>query len=572
MPIDIKVTILDGYTDEPSCLGVPPFIAPLPRYIFGAIKDASKHSDINYVTIDEYRLGLLGKDRRHIEKLKKLNQSNLLIVIAGAIVPGKYLRGNPISLRETIECTSQFKGIKLYGGACTRFGFGDRAKINSVATLKNSFDFVCPQDLDAAVYDYLTDNEPHERFRTGQEARVWSKLGSAVVEQHPDFPNPLIVELEGGRGCVRYHAGGCSFCSETQFGKPQFRPPDDIINEAKCLNSLGVTNFRLGGLSDIFSYFAKGIGETETPKPNPNMVGKLLNGILGAAPNINVLHLDNANPAVMAANISETKAILRTIIGTCTGGNVLSFGLESADPKVITDNNLNTNPLEVEEMVKLVNQYGAAISNTGLPKLLPGLNFVYGLRGESKNTFRLNFEFLKSIYDQGLLVRRINLRQVIEPPGGAKSKYNVNKYHKEFHRHKKMVREYIDKPMLERLLPENSVLKNVFTEQYKGNITFGRQIGTYPILVGIPYKVPLSIFNNVVITEHGFRSVTGFSSPFNINTASGRAFQAIPGIGRKRAIRLIKARPFREISEFWDALDDKTLISNFQEHLSFEIP
>jgi len=222
-------------------------------------------------------------------------------------------------------------------------------------------------------------------------------------------------------------------------------------------------------------------------------------------------------------------------------------------------------------MVKLVNQYGASISNTGLPKLLPGLNFVYGLRGESKNTFRLNFEFLKSIYDQGLLLRRINLRQVIEPPGGAAVKYNVKKYHKEFLRHKKMVREYIDRPMLERMLPENSILKNVFTEHYQGNITFGRQIGTYPILVGIPYKVPLEIFSNVVITGHGFRSVTGFSSPFHINSASFGAFQAIPGIGKKRAIRLIKARPFREISEFLDALDDKNIISDIKEHLSFEI-
>jgi len=59
----MKYTILDGYTDEPSCLGVPPFIAPLPRYIYGSIKTNDKNAQIQYITIDKLRSNKNGISR-----------------------------------------------------------------------------------------------------------------------------------------------------------------------------------------------------------------------------------------------------------------------------------------------------------------------------------------------------------------------------------------------------------------------------------------------------------------------------------------------------------------------------
>ena len=35
-----RVFILDGYLDEPSCLGVPPYISPHVSYTFGALRAA----------------------------------------------------------------------------------------------------------------------------------------------------------------------------------------------------------------------------------------------------------------------------------------------------------------------------------------------------------------------------------------------------------------------------------------------------------------------------------------------------------------------------------------------------
>jgi radical SAM superfamily enzyme with C-terminal helix-hairpin-helix motif len=274
----------------------------------------------------------------------------------------------------------------------------------------------------------------------------------------------------------------------------------------------------------------------------------------------------------MAAHLPESKKILNTILNTCTSGNILSFGLESADNKVIKMNNLNSNPQEVHDMIKLVNKYGSSRGSTGMPELLPGLNFVYGLKGETKETLIANLDFLKSILDEGLILRRINLRQVLTEKGIQDKRFRTRKYHRDFIKHKNSVREQIDRPMLKRLFPVGTTIKKVFMEITKGNTTFGRQIGTYPILVGIPYKIPEKKFYNVAITDYGYRSITGFTTPFKINFATERMLQALPGIGSKRARRLASSKPYRSFSDVNQVLDDQKLIQHFEGHLSFEYP
>ena len=52
-----KFLILDCYVDEPTCLGVPPFVAPYPRYIYGAlISIGLSPENIAYKTIDILRM------------------------------------------------------------------------------------------------------------------------------------------------------------------------------------------------------------------------------------------------------------------------------------------------------------------------------------------------------------------------------------------------------------------------------------------------------------------------------------------------------------------------------------
>ncbi len=60
-------TTLDCYTDEPSGLGVPPYIGTYPRYVAGAI--LAQKQEYEYLTIDDIRYYVLAKTDS--EKLKK---------------------------------------------------------------------------------------------------------------------------------------------------------------------------------------------------------------------------------------------------------------------------------------------------------------------------------------------------------------------------------------------------------------------------------------------------------------------------------------------------------------------
>ena len=73
-------------------------------------------------------------------------------------------------------------------------------------------------------------------------------------------------------------------------------------------------------------------------------------------------------------------------------------------------------------------------------------------------------------------------------------------------------------------------------------ITFGRQIGAYPILVGVPYRIPLETSSDILITSHGNRSVTGVELEINVNKATQRQLEAIPGIGKKSSWRIVSTR------------------------------
>ncbi len=376
----MEVVILDGYVDEPSNFGVPPYVSPYPRYLAGAVADAG-HS-WEYVTIDQVR-------QDHPLK------GDLLAVISGPIVPGKYLRGLPISEREIVRHASAFEGPRVFGGPLARFRYYDDA-------LVEPFDWVALRDLDTAVHDHLVTGEWTHRDRTMEEWDRWALLGADVIQAHPDFPEPLIVELDTSKGCVRYVNKGCSFCIEPMYGKPKFRPLEGVLAEVRRLAELGVVNLRLGGQADFFSYQAIGLGSSPTPRINVSVLRDLLVGIREAAPNLEVLHTDNGDPAMIVAHPDEAREALRDLVRYATPGNSLSFGLESADPAVTEANNLNIDADGCLEAVRIVNEVGRERGSTGLPALLPGLNFVAGLEGETRKTFDLNLAFLRRLLEEDL--------------------------------------------------------------------------------------------------------------------------------------------------------------------------
>jgi radical SAM superfamily enzyme with C-terminal helix-hairpin-helix motif len=453
-----------------------------------------------------------------------------------------------ISIAGKAGCTT------VLGGPMASYFFDD--------DLRNAFDFISRKDVEATVHEFASSGRMVDRRRSLGEFDEWSVRGASICRKHPDFSGPLIAEIQTYRGCVRNKSGGCSFCIEPGFGEVRFRNPDSVISEAEALSKVGVRHLRIGGQSCFVSYMAEGVGESDTPRPAPGMIDYLLRGVREAA-DPNVLHLDNANPAVIAEHPDESRRVMESIVKYCSSGNVLALGIESADPKVAIDNNLNATPDQVLRAIEIINEVGRDVGTTGLPKLLPGLNFLFGLKGESKSTYGHDRELLKEIARRNLMLRRINIRQAIPSRKGFRQQ-EVDR--RSFIAFKSWVRNEIDRPMLRRIVPSGTVLRNVYLEMHEGNVTFGRQVGSYPILVGIPYKCGLDRITDVKIISHGYRSITGVEHPLEINKVPMAALSSIPKIGAKRARRIVLARPFKSQSELRDALDSDEA---FEEVLEF---
>jgi radical SAM superfamily enzyme with C-terminal helix-hairpin-helix motif len=555
--INMKALIIDGYVDEPACLGVPPYFSPYPRYIAGALRERGlSEKEIYYLTIDALR-----KNPPGVGNL--IRNADLVIVVAGMTVPGKYLRASPIASGEIETIFRIAQGTKVIGGPI-RLGFsneGGKAAKGTEGGINLAGSVLARMDLEAFVYDLFEGNVTgsssaklrnsefvEHRFRTTTEICRWGPKGAFLIRQHPDFPY-CMCELETYRGCGRQVH--CSFCTEPFYGASDYRPIEDVVSEVSSLYSHGARYFRIGRQPDLFSYHGKDTGGP-VPKPDPISIERLYRGIRNAAPELSVLHMDNANPITLASYPEESEQILKTIIKYHTAGDVTAFGMESADSAVIKANFLKATSEEVFEAIKLVNRFGAVQGSNGLPELLPGINFVHGLMGESKKTFQLNYDFLKSVLDSGLLLRRINIRQVMAFPGTPiYGKDEAARKHKKlFLDYKEKVRKNIDLPMLRRVVPEGTILRDVMCEVHEKGITFGRQLGSYPLLIGVPVSLPLQKFTDITVTGHGMRSITGIPYPLPINTASPNLIRELPGLGRKAADSIISGIPYYDREDF----------------------
>jgi radical SAM superfamily enzyme with C-terminal helix-hairpin-helix motif len=540
----MKVVIIDGYVDEPACLGVPPYISPYPRYLAGALRERKiSCDDIFYFTIDQLRTA-------SVDNKKIIESADVVIVIAGITVPGKYLRASPITPSEIESIFRAVSGTKVLGGPI-RLGFSKEGGRAAATIGIDGEDVVLAKgDVEAFVYDlfqssshFCNPEKVEHRFRTVEEIARWAVKGTFIIKQHPDFPH-LMCELETYRGCGRKKH--CSFCTEPFYGASDYRAVQDVISEVSALYAAGARYFRIGRQPDLFTYHGVDKGG-DIPEPNPEIIESLYRGIRNAAPKLRVLHMDNANPATIATFPDLCREIMKTIIKYHTPGDVAALGMESADPEVVIANDLKAMPDDVFDAIKLINDVGAARGDNGLPEFLPGLNFVHGLCGETKKTFEMNYDFLKRVLESGLLIRRINIRQLMAFPGTMMygNDILVKKHKKQFLKYKEMVRRDIDLPMLRRIVPTGTVLRDVMCE-VSDNITFGRQFGSYPILVGIPEKLPTGRFMDVTVTGHGHRSITGIPYPLEINNTSFSLIKELPGVGKKRAAEILRGVPYED--------------------------
>lgn len=558
-PATLDVTIVDGYVDEPAHFGVPPYISTYPRYTAGALVDAGvPEEQITYHTIDALR-----EESRRWEDVET---ADLFVYVGGMTVPGSYVGGTPAEPDEVRRMAWTAKGTTLVGGP-VRFGVGTQNE-GAMDTERSDldYDFVAKGDIEAAAYDLVSNGLEGfgNRIRDVEEVTRWATKGAFIVESHPNHPEYLIAELETGRGCP-YR---CSFCTEPLYGNPSFRPPETVVSEVQALSEQNVGHFRLGRQADILAY--GGDGE----RPNPDALRSLYGGIREVVPDseLGTLHLDNMNPITIVKWPEKAREGIRVIAEHNTAGDTAAFGLESADPVVQEQNDLNVSSDECFRAVKILNEEGGwrpgedpteapthgESANKRLPKLLPGINLLHGLKGEREETYEHNLQFLRRVYDEGLMLRRVNIRQVMAFDGTEMSDTGAqiaNEHKQRFKQYKQTVREEIDNPMLERVAPPGTLLPDVFLEYHKDGKTFGRQLGTYPLLVAVPGERELGRTIDVAITEHGYRSVTGVPHPLDLNSASMDELTAIPGLGQRRAGTIVVDRPHTSTDDITEQLD-----------------
>jgi radical SAM superfamily enzyme with C-terminal helix-hairpin-helix motif len=75
-------------------------------------------------------------------------------------------------------------------------------------------------------------------------------------------------------------------------------------------------------------------------------------------------------------------------------------------------------------------------------------------------------------------------------------------------------------------------------------------MGSYPVLVGIPLKVPVRTVLDTIVVDWGMRSITALPYPIDVNRLPVHTLAWLPGIGKKKAGRIAAARPFADLAAF----------------------
>jgi len=534
MPGSTNALIIDGYVDEPACLGVAPYISPYVREVAGVLSERGYTP--GYVTIDQVRSDpalVAGQGR-----------GDLVVMIAGLTVPGTYIGGKPATLTEIQQLGTLFREPTTAIGGPIAFGYAPGGGRKAIRQAIAGFDVTLTGSPAVALDAWLSGGEPAGSTDYSL-TDPWCVAGAGIIARHPAFPY-VMCELETATGCSRATVGGCSFCTEPFYGLPRYRSIEGIAEEVAALRAAGARHFRLGRQPDLLAYQSSG---GEFPVPRPEVLRELFSAIRESAPDLRTLHIDNINPGTIARHEEAAREALAAIVAGHTPGDIAAFGMETADPAVVAANNLKAMPDDVFRAIEVVNDVGGKRTG-GIPELLPGLNFIVGLAGETPATFDENEAFLRRVLKAGLLVRRVNIRQVMPFEGTAAYEENTLGLHDaRFRAFKEWTRREFDEPMLSRVFPAGTILSDVIVE-VAGKPSFGRQMGSYPILVGIPLVLPAGSVLDAVVVDQGMRSVTALPCPVEINTLPVAALRWIPGVGKKRAAAIAARRPFGSLAEF----------------------
>jgi radical SAM superfamily enzyme with C-terminal helix-hairpin-helix motif len=496
------VLILDCYTVEPSGLGVPPYLSGYVRDAYTALRKARPEATVRYLTIDDVRWCLNGgrpltepplSDAQTYSAtvnrdnaIQFLRDAQFVVVVAGDAVPSVHLHAQNASVEEIARAMACVRGRRVLLGPLAAYALAEPARYAGL------FDAIHTHAITAA--DLLLGSRvaaPYERLRSDRDSYA------GLIEQLGWQP---VAEIELYRGCTRRRF--CSFCNEpVKAAAVAFRTVDDVLDEMSRLYAAGVRHFRLGQQTCFFSYLNRDVSGIEA----------LLAGARSTCPELAVLHIDNADPLAVASPAGAK--IAKLVAAYCTEGNCAPMGIESFDPVVIERNALTCTPNVLRRAVEHVNEAGAERGPAGLPKLLPGLNLIYGLPGETHHTHLANLTTLADLLGAGLMCHRTNVRQARAYPGtplAAMQAESPPPSAEHFATWKAEIDATWDEPMKRRVYPLGLRIGGLHSFFVTGRGTWYRRLGSYPIqVVERDTAVPRYTPADLMVTDHAPRFIYG---------------------------------------------------------------
>lgn len=469
--------ILDCYTDEPSGYGVRPYLGTHQLHLSHALH--AKGEPHYYLTIDDLRsqnkllssaladsdLSTLNTTKNSQCAIEILRDATTIYVIMGCFVEYDYFSCRPPKCDEVANYLRGLPAKKILfyvmgtlDGISPDYKKSQLSQLIDVVEHGNTYRLVMEERASGKNVDLINPNYPLlERI---------SKVAPPVITQIKD---PIIAEIETGTGC---NTPTCRFCIEAERSpKVTYRTTFSILDQIQALYLGGVRHFRLGRQPNFFHYHQQDVSEME----------RLLAGIRERCPDIRTLHIDNVN--IINVITKQGRQIAKLVARYCTSGNVTPFGIESFDPTVRKATRVAGTVEQVLEAIRIINEVGAERGANGIPKLLPGVNLIYGLPGHNARTHELNLKALASILNCGLMTYRLYFRNMTAATGvsfGAGPECD-EEFKKAF---EQISSDYV-LPMQSRVYPTNTLMRDDFECIRKDGTSYARALGTCSIKLRI---------------------------------------------------------------------------------------
>ena len=186
MPGSTNALIIDGYVDEPACLGVAPYISPYVREVAGVLAEgATPRRQIDMVWSDSVVAGQ--------------GRGDLVVMIAGLTVPGTYIGGKPATLTEIQQLGTLLREPTTAIGGPIAFGYAPGGGRKAIRQAITGFDVTLTGSPAVALDAWLSGGEPAGSTDYSL-TDPWCVAGAGIIARHPAFPY-VMCELETATGC-----------------------------------------------------------------------------------------------------------------------------------------------------------------------------------------------------------------------------------------------------------------------------------------------------------------------------------------------------------------------------------